>query len=274
MVNENNGTRVDLGDDLLEEKADSGGTVAVAPASDDLEGQLQSASILMGEGMLEDAKKILRKILIADSHYVAARAKLDEIHQNELRQIFADEPMARFNKKNFLADLIDTRAVVRSLDHDLKLGIFSHEDRSDISAIDEFARKLDVELADVSTCDRIDIGIAFLEMGLFRLANRQFRVATLDVECSRKASALLAYGLILEGRAFDAILCIEPLLLEADITNDEKIEFAYLMGRANEDLHKVAEALRWYGKVCDVFHDYRDAGERMRLLTERMKANA
>ena len=59
---ETEGTRLDLGDDLLE-KTSVTGMPAMPSAAMDAEDSFASAEILLGEGLVEEAKKILRKIL-------------------------------------------------------------------------------------------------------------------------------------------------------------------------------------------------------------------
>ena len=106
------GTRVDMGDDLLEKTAvlvmpgaHAHPTPAPAPAPapvhtissphqsiapepeplspgpigpEQIADHMQSARILMGEGILEDAKRILRRILLTDPSRLEARRMLDE----------------------------------------------------------------------------------------------------------------------------------------------------------------------------------------------------
>src|SRR5947209_8696859 len=94
------GTQVDLGDDLLNEPTtiSSGDMIAENVGRiESTEDRLQSAKILFNEGMIEQAKRVLHKILIESPHDFAARKALDDIHEVELKQIFsgAEEPRRR-----------------------------------------------------------------------------------------------------------------------------------------------------------------------------------
>src|SRR4051794_3122912 len=93
-------TTVDLGDDLLERTASHTANsfhipkpvddvhVESAPplptTADEIADQLQSAKILVNEGLVEEGKKLLRRILIADPRNLLARKRLDEIQELEL----------------------------------------------------------------------------------------------------------------------------------------------------------------------------------------------
>lgn len=313
-------TRVDLGDDLLERTASLAGHVRPSPAStttalmpeaaaspettpfqddeyarpvapDQIPDQFQSARILASEGFTEEAKKILRRIQIADPHYVPAREKLREIHDLELKQIFNEQRKPKRIRRQkaeedeaALSDL-DAERIMRELDRDLRLGIFTDgwdqgEDPerpafpflADAESMRAYADALDQELADLSGQDRTDLGIAFLEMGLHELAARQFHAASRvflhHLEESSEpflvATGLLAYALILVGRPFDATLMIQSILRDSDIRHENKLEFLYLMGRANETMRKPELALAWYQKVREIDPRYRDVEARIR----------
>lgn len=312
-------TRVDLGDDLLEftatdsQPADSlRSSIASAassprPESEDsaiipdeefakpialseIEDQLQSAKILMGEGLVEEAKKILRRILIADPHHVLARQTLSGIHELELKQIFGEErkiPSFRRRRAETVLSDLDAERIMRSLDRDLGLGMFGESAgleqgvglsptgfpmRSEPKALQEYAESLERQLQGVSGQDRIDLGIAFLEMGIPEIAAEQFkaacRILVSDPEVNESgilpATALLAYALILVGRAFDATITIQAVLRDTEILHENKTEFFYLMGRAYETMAKPDIAQRWYEQVRESNPRYRDVEMRLR----------
>jgi tetratricopeptide (TPR) repeat protein len=265
--NPNEGTVVDLGDDLLESSAPAVESAPKPEASgvDAVEDQLKSATILLNEGFTEDAKRVLRKILIDDPHHVPARKKLDEIHELELKQIFNEAPARPRPRRGPQAQYFSSDQVLRKLDEDLGLGLglelsLLREDE----ALERFAHDLERELADVSPRDRLDIGIGFLEMGLYGVAIPQFRAAARSEGHLLAASALLSYALILWGRPFEATETLEPLLSDSEIPEPEKLELCYLMGRANEELGKSGAAAQWYLRVQETDPHYRDVPERLR----------
>jgi hypothetical protein len=301
---ERDGTRIDLGDDLLEktgslvsqrrpelspppilaaedaELLEEEEPAPPAPKTEDeIQDHLESARILASEGLLEEAKRILRRIILADPHHVAARKKLEEIHELELKQIFSESYTNRFlRKKKKSLGWIDSEAVMRQLDRDLKLGVFNEGEAGeslalelslfeDREGLERFGVKLDKDLAGSTARDRLDIGIGFLEMDLHDLAARQFKAAARDPEHALAATGLLAYALILSGRSFEATLTLEPVLGDSEIPREEKLDFIYLMGRAQERLQNRALALEWYGAAREIEPRYRDVEERIRLLS-------
>lgn len=302
---EGEGTRVDLGDDLLEFTASSKleAPIPREPSEDsaiisedefakpipasEVEDQLQSARILLGEGLTDEAKKILRRILITDPHHVLARQTLNGIHELELKQIFGEErkiPSLRKRRSEPVLSDLDADRIMRSLDRDLGLGMFAETAGSnptpgfpmaaDPKALEEYSEALERQLRDATGQDRMDLGIAFLEMGVPELAERQFRVACRilvsdpDVNSSGilPATALLAHALILLGRAFDATITIQAVLRDTEIKHENKIEFFYLMGRAYETMRKPDIAARWYEQVKESDPRYRDVDSRLRAV--------
>lgn len=270
-------TRIDLGDDLIEKT----NLVSVPQANSreewDASDQLQSAKILMSEGMWEDAKKILRKVLILDPKRVAARQFLDEIQEKELKQLFGNSSQRKFQAGSELKEnefsRISTEEVIRALDQDLRLGI-DHPEFTEIEA-----KRLEVGLQDVGVRDRIDLGIAFTEMGLYEVANRQFKAAlqqlvreSISKEESDSESpsqqivmvtALLAHGLILSGKEYEAVQLIQELIQQNINKPDHQLEFFYLLGRAYEAMNQMKLAHHWYQQTARIHSHYRDVANRL-----------
>ncbi len=292
------GTRIDLGDDLLERTAMlQREPTPVAPKAEGLDphpdppvpeepppltqdqipDQLESARILSGEGMTEDAKRLLRKIILVDPSSVAARKMLDQIHETELRQIFGDTdpgPRRPLGKRTEKVQEIRAELVMQELDRDLKLGVFEGLSLfKEPGALAELASVLDREYEGARPVDRLDIGIAFLEMEVFDIAIRQFRVAVRDlasnpdaatVDLMVSATSLLAYSLIQGGKAFEATIELQGLLRDSELMPERKLELIYLMGRAHEALSKPELARQWYEQAAEIDPGYRDLYEKLR----------
>jgi tetratricopeptide (TPR) repeat protein len=301
------GTRIDLGDDLVEKTAiliAPGGPLATTPPEEEseqgdreappedtrldtptqIEDHLESARILMTEGLLDEAKRILRRIILADTRHVIARKMLEEIHEQELKQIFGEGRLSRSRRgaqEDFDVSPLSSELVMRQLDRDLKLGVFDEGDggeamMSELSlfeskdALESFGAKLERDLAGTSARDRVDTGIAFLEMGLYDLAARQFRAATREVEFKLSAAGLLAYSLVLAGRPFEATMELEALLGDSELVGAQRVEFMYLMGRAYEGLKNLRSAFQWYQQAQEAEPRYRDTGERMDWIARQL----
>ena len=298
-------TSVDLGEDLLEKTAVWTGQLRPEPAppsppvtSDsprvpkaaedpplDADDQLHSARILVNEGLYEEAKKVLRQLRIRNPGELRARDMLEEIHAAELRQIFGEDHAPRARKRDAAAE-IDPDEVLAGLDRDLQLKL--EEDNRPLSplfddekSIQEYADRLDRELAGLGGRDRIDLGIAFLEMNLFEVAIRQFRAAHRAFLQDPSAHArdllvcagLIAHATIAAGRAFEATMQIQSILRDSDVPLEDKLDFIYLMGRAYEQLGKADVAAQWYVQVRKIDPHYRDTVRRLKLIEEGAAGN-
>jgi tetratricopeptide (TPR) repeat protein len=263
-------TKIDLGDDLLEEKTIvvSGIPEGLATQNDPhaLEASVQNARILLSEGFPEEAKKILRQILLQNKNNVESQKLLEEIHHSELKQIFlVAEPSTRKNYtggKNTYDESIlnvDAEKLLKSLDEEFDLGL--DPSRSQIF----FSQEL--ETSSPAPSDRIDLAISFIEMELYAHANQLLR-AVLRTENSSTltAVALLAYSHLLSGQYFEVLSVLQPYINDTEVLKEDKIEFFYLMGRANHALARTSEALGWFLYVESIDPSYRDNAERVKQL--------
>ncbi|HTL12445.1 MAG TPA: hypothetical protein VL588_08165 [Bdellovibrionota bacterium] len=295
------GTRVDLGEDLLAEETAilrrvrppasapegvlRGDSEPKAPPPFDPSDAMESAQILLREGLLEEAKKTLRRVLLHDAGNVSARRLLADIHEQELKQIFSEHQPSRLQRRmGRVRDPlqgVDPSAVLRRLDHDLRLGFREESEDgaavsakglfADYKALERFATKLDTDLKDLGPRDRMDVGIAFLEMGIPEVAVRQFeavitmcRKAT-DPEPGMELSAacLTAGAYLSHGKPYEAMQAVERYLRDTEIGEGDKIHLLYLMGRALEAAQRPHEAREWYARVAEIDPAYRDVRERL-----------
>lgn len=276
-------TRVDLGDDLLDKTRvgvpkhqRSNQSDSVPKTREQIDDQYESAKILVSEGLLDEAKKILHRVLLADPHHVAAHNKLEELRALELKILFSDARPRRRHRPAETEDVdlasIDSEEVIRKLDEDLGLGIIgSHMSLfQDPASMAKFSASIDRDLADLTPRDRMDVGVAFYEMGLFDLACRQFELAARDSDSHAQATVLLAQTLVDADKPFEATLKLEPILEDAELTAEQKLDSMYLMARAYEQMNRTEQALQWYAQVSRVDSNYRDIPDRLkRILRKR-----
>ena len=287
MTEEKDGTRVDLGDDLVEKtamipgfvKSESPAIPAAKIGPPDPDDQVESAKILIAEGMQDEAKKILHQILMTGVNHGPSRKLLEELHELELKQIFSGQeirPRGPMAKRGLKLPEIDTEQVMRKLDDDLKLGVFGASGLSLFSdspeELGKLSKRLDREMISASTQDRIDLGIGFVEMGLFDIAARQFRAVMLSgTDAVLEGACLYAYCMICAERPYDAISGLQGVLNDGEIGLHEKLEVFYLMGRAYELLKDHPQALSWYRQAKESSAGYRDIAERVQKLTQPKK---
>lgn len=234
---------------------------SLAPEKPSLEDDLESAKILFSEGLLEESKRVLYRMLLHSPQFRKGRELLAQIQKHELEKIHDSHP--RTASKSVTEDPDD---VIRRLEGDL--GINSDSAGPDPS-LETWAHPSDLDAQ-----SHLDLGIAFFEMGCFRDAERELRAAVRQVlqssselgETGLSATALLAESLILLGEAFDAKMLLEAPLSDAGLMHEDKTAIYYLMGRAEEALGHPASAKGWYGKVLQAEPFFRDAEFRNRIL--------
>jgi tetratricopeptide (TPR) repeat protein len=266
-------TQIDLGDDLIGTQTLSRPIPEeLAPPPEATNELLLNAKILIGEGLLGEAKQVLRKILLKDSSHVLALEKIAEIQKLEIKQLL--NPEENKNRRNYNRrsshreeDLdFDGDQVRKNLERDLGIEEGSTYEKIKIQIADQFLN--------ASAQDRMDIGVAFLEMELFDEALAHFELAKQDISFERKATALSIYGKIISGKAFEALLDLDPLIADEGIESSQRVEYGYLMARALEELGKHAEAHAWYRGVLEIESQYRDSFERLKKCEKALSSSS
>jgi tetratricopeptide (TPR) repeat protein len=275
-MSESKDTRTDLGDDLLETRKishtpEKSGRIENPESVAEL---LINAKILLNEGLLEDSKKTLRQVLRMDASNLTARTRLEEIQQLEIKKILGSNEgttggfVRQRAKPQTRAD--DADSVCAALERDIGPGksvedgfFTTDEERS------RFMERLEVACTGATPQDRLDLGIGMLEMEFYDAAIALFRAAARNEALERKSRALLATAWVAKGNGFEAMIEIETLVADQSITPEEKVDFGYLAGRAQELLGNAGPACRWYRATLQIEPHYRDATERLAKLSKR-----
>lgn len=263
------GTRIDLGDDLIEKTAVdvpvsfSGTSVSPAVIADPT---IENAQILFSEGLLEEAKKILHTILFRDSRNLLAQKLLSEIHEKELDQIFGNKTVDKVSLSASHKQQ-QTDDVISSLDKALGLrlserpSLFLFEEHAEI---EKFIQKTINTVSGLDQREQLDIAIAFLTMGLYEVAQKILEpIVTKDSEYRLSGAHLLVYCLIMLNKEYKAIEQCEQILSQTDVSTEQKIHFIYLEARAYEKLGKKDLAVKFYQETIRIDPDYRDAKNRI-----------
>jgi tetratricopeptide (TPR) repeat protein len=250
---------------------------------------MKSAEILFAEGLLEDGKRMLHTVLRHDPNYLPAKQLLREVQERELKQWLSTSPSPRSNRlpqvdQQTPPTSAEADSLLEKLDRDLGLGLLTSEPThpdpvSGLSLfentrdLEAYARSLDKELSSLSPKERMDIGIGFYEMGLYLIAERQFRAA-LRVADARSladirlgASFLLAETLLASNQPFEAARVLETIISDADLGSSDKIHFVYLLALAQEKTGKMDLAALCYHKILEVDPQYRDVRDRLKRVT-------
>lgn len=259
------GTSVDLGEDLLDSNS-SISKVENTPASSSAaeRDELQKGEILMRENLFEDAKKVFRKLLRQDPTNETARSHLDAIAKVELHELLDGEAPRKKMRKVGAVEEESPDAVMARLEKDLHLSLEKSELRAvpdlfkDETAFQKYKdRVMDTVIA-IPPRDRMDIGIAHLEMGLFEVAQSIFETVVRYDEHKIVGMYLLGVALIGGGRAIEATIRIEPLARDLTLSESQKTDFLYLMGLAFERLSDERKAREFYRRVFTLNPKYRD----------------
>lgn len=269
----NDGTRVDLGEDLLEatrelEVEASASGEAAEPAADlppDLQSdeELQSAQILMGEGLRDEAKAALRRSLRLHPANILARRMLEEIQQKEFAELLARPPSVA--PPGAVDE--DIATIIQSLDDDFALGL--DEERASGGSLlasseshAELASSVAAQSAAMTLRERADLAVGFLQMEMPAIA-----VSLLEPASTLAGGFLAVYcwALLQARRALDCASVLEQRLRDEGIEGDVRRELEYLLSRAREELGDVDPAIELYR----LLGDYRDSVARLSRLRSR-----
>lgn len=334
---EESGTQVDLGEDLIEKTAEvpRGSPpdldLAIDPDLDhevysieapdldaseepskaiefhakieDVPDSLESARILLNEGYLLDAKKVLQQLLVQDASNVRARAFLKEIQETELQSLLAEggpklpwENERDLYSENLKAEAAIDAAIAR-LNQDLDLGldpsVLTSESRrssgnfgdplgavldgfKDGGEIYQYFRQVEDRLmkSGASAQDYLDLGVGFLEMGRVTVAALLFARTLNRLRCAEvperllilSATCLLAEAKALCGDLAEAIGQLEALDRDPAFRDREKLEVYYLLGKYYQSCGQRESAARNLDQVLSLQADFRDARARLAEL--------
>lgn len=262
------GTAVDLGEDLLEGTS----TSQQRPARQEPSPQddIQRAEILIGERLIDEAKKVLRKILVRDALNPRAKQLLEQIQENELQELLAaDVPRKRSAEPSILGN--DTSdSIIERLEKDLGISIQKpavavvpdlFRDELTLGKYNDHILKTVLKL---HPHDRIDVGVAYFEMGLYDLARAIFDSIVRYDEFRVQATYLLGLALIHGGKAIEATLRLEPMARDMSLPESDKVDFLYLMGMAFEALSDAHRAREFYKRVYRLNPRYRDVVDKLK----------
>ncbi len=226
--------------------------------------EVESAKILFQEGLLDEAKRLLHRVLISSPSYSRASRLLKDIQKAELDLILNRSQSLSVDRKK----LEDPEGILRKLEADL--GITIEEQSGAFNPTQENW----IHTMELGPRERFDLAVGFFEMGCFRDADRELMEALRQVrlqnssldEAGVSIVALRAEALIRLENAFEAKMFLAPILNEPEISHELKLPLYYLAGLAEEILGSRAEAKAWFEKVVEIDPLFRDANFRIRLL--------
>ena len=227
--------------------------------------ECESAKILIGEGLLDEAKKILFRVLAYNPQYAQAQKLLKQVEDLELKNIF--DSSASPQKKQTTVE--DISRLIESLDYDLGLNL--DEDRK------PGTREMFTPVTGLNSKELLDLAIAYVEMGCFSDALRELKKAEKKIrtedsflgETGLTIVSLIAQCLVRLGKAFEAKAFLGPILMEADLKHEDKALLYYEMGCVEQSLGSNQAAVDWFRKVVEIDSQFKDALYRYRLLHKK-----
>lgn len=232
--------------------------------------EVESARILLREGLLEEAKKTLFRVLVQKQGFPPAVALLQEIEAEELKVIFRDSGI---QKK--IPAREDPTEILGALERDLGIG---HEDN--VICNEFWIASTQEGMPGLDAQERFDLGIAFFEMGCFSDALRELTRAEKKIRIEQTflgdlgiaVAALRAQCLIELDRAFEAKAYLEPILVEPDLSHENKLNLYYVIGLSEQKLDHPQVAAGWFQKIADTDLDFKDVSTRLGNLLRPKKS--
>ena len=163
--------------------------------------------------------------------------------------------------------------MIRELE--LVLGKRNDEDPDAVQPlVNEFRQKADKILGEDSQ-GRMDLALAFLEMGLYRESKEELKRIDSNHEDYPKSRCLLAETLMREGLVMECMEVLQSLLRTNELQDELKLDGLYKLMKVYCELGDYVEALEKAEEIESLQEGFRDVRElRQKLLTKSRKKSA
>lgn len=284
--------KIDLGDDLLDgtTRMISGvmagqptavlepGTMREAPRpgeraqapSPKIEPQLDEKTlILKGDCYLEEkkyhlARKAYRHALALGADEKSIREKLREIRKREMPDSFSSTQSSEDNKN------ISSEEILQRLERDFALDEFSavtaEEKRELLESLSAVRAQIDLSPEPPDERTKLDLGIAYFEVGFFEEAEAYFQQIALSQDPALRVDAeyLLAKCYESSGRYAQALALLKRLGERRDCGEQEKIPVYYALGELLERMKQPDRARKYYERVAKLDRHYRNIQDKLK----------
>lgn len=263
------GTTIDLGEDLLSEvKSNIPHHSSLQTGS--VSEQIRNAEILISEGLLTGAKKILRSLLMTTQkqlegrHQERIRHLLETIFQEEVKIILSEAPVPN----NFESENIDKNTGEKFEFESESSRIL--EEKLDFQVQDEVAKQISEVINTEYLAENFWDGVAvYLQAGLFDSAKIILGRISTENGNFYSARLLLAEMELLKGDLVLSEKYVEEVLRDDQISDHLRTYGWYLKGRIAEALQKPKDAASWYALLGE--RGFRDSPERTVNLAAILK---
>lgn len=273
-VNADESESADLGEDLLRletkqingvssvEKTSAETQIIPEPTPDvvSVEKILQRAERYLASQNYYMARKSFKVAETLGASAAEIKAKLQEIRKLEY-------PGAIYNSQSDDKLSLKSRdKLLRDLEAELDIG--SLQDNEETLRVGEAVRKIrpkiDAALNGSSPRVRLDLGVAFFEMGLFDEANNQFELAGReDRSLKREADYLRAQALLQKKDYPGAVSLLKTLCTDPGLRDKEKLPALYLLAEAYEEMQQPKRSKKYFEKVAELDSNYRSVRDKL-----------
>jgi tetratricopeptide (TPR) repeat protein len=228
---------------------------------------------LMRTGVLERARLVYRRILEHDPNSVAARQALAQLEPPPPAQPAA--PAARTPAPGSAGGAyVDLGALILEEEpgRDTRMRVQDEEPTGDEERdfqemLAQFKRGIEANIDEEDWQAHYDLGVAFREMGLLDESIAEFQKA-LRSPAGRLRTAEALGGCFFDKGQYSVAATVMRRAVETDPSGDEaKIGLLYWLGRCEEEMKRVAEALTFYQRVFALDIRFQDVRERVKRLS-------
>lgn len=226
--------------------------------SSSLESEVEGARILFQEGLVEEAKRALFRVLFSEPQFQSAQALLSEIQTFELNEIYKNKNPrhGRAQESAELRDWFKRDEVLQELQSDLG---FELEPSVDSGASVVVSGQ--VELCNQS---RLDLSIGFLEMEKYDEALRELDLISVGLESQNNefvATILWVKAKAWMGKKeyYRVLSLLEPFIEQENLGRDSFVALNYAYALAALSINEMSLAKERFEKVVAIDPHYLDA---------------
>lgn len=235
------------------------------------EAYLGLGDALLRTGVLERARLVYQRVLEHDPDSVAAREALANLDPAP------GQPPPPAGPASVAAggDYVNLGALILDEDEpdrDTRMRVQDEEPTGDEERdfqemLAQFKRGIEANIEEEDWQAHYDLGVAFKEMGLLDESIAEFQKA-LRSPAGRLRTAEALGGCFYDKGQFSVASTVMRRAIETDPSGDEaKIGLLYWLGRCEEEMKRLADALAFYQRVFALDIRFQDVRERVKRLT-------
>jgi len=251
-----------------------------AVEEDGIQDLFDEVEFYIQQGIAEEARKILREILLKRPDDQKAKKRLKELELLEMpvqeKESAVFEPVMdattaagtgeseHFDLARELEDELAEEAESGELDQTIMAQVPSQVSAEDVLA--QFKDKLGSIVSKEDAETHFNLGIAYKEMGLMDESIAEFELSSTSPQKVIDSQNMLGLCYREKGNLQLSVESFKKALNAPDITNDITKSVLYELSKTYEDMGKMKLAQEILAKVVSMDETFRDAGDRLNAL--------